>query len=63
MPALNRSARELIVRHLRHRHWCHMQPSMHRMQFILFSILHYYNYYLYNCRLTNKIIKVGRRLA
>jgi hypothetical protein len=26
--------------HLRYRHWCHMQPNMHRRQPILFSILH-----------------------
>jgi hypothetical protein len=30
----------LNPRHLRYRCWCHMQPIMHRMQPILFSILH-----------------------
>jgi hypothetical protein len=32
--------RLLNPRHLRYKHWCHMQPIMHRMQPILFSILH-----------------------
>jgi hypothetical protein len=43
--AITISARQpglLNPRHLRYRHWCHLhrQPNMHRMQPILFSVLH-----------------------